>query len=1233
MTAWHANQLKFALGLGGLFSFYGVVAMIVWVAGTKLNYPVNSRIVIIALILLTLPISLLVAYVATTRRKAKKEEAQAGDAAGAQAEQKTDTAAAKPQKLTAPSGNYDDLTRSAEEVAQFLKSSNLDVYALPWYLVMGTPKAGKSSLVLGSNLNFQNLPSQRQSEQKFIRPTRAVDWRVTSEAVFVDTAGRYQTEGATDGEEWAALLETIKKYRGARPVDGMILSVSAERVLHADEKEIEEQAKVLRARIDEAMQRTKVRFPIYLVFTHADAIEGFRDSFSNSQKEGQNLVWGATIPLENSENAHTMFDSEYELLQNAVMKRRLIRLSAPFPPVRQLRIFNFPLHFGSARRKLGAFVSTLFRPNPFSESPFLRGFYFTAVPVNRPKLPAAGQTIAGVPQTIGQTYFTERLFRDVVLRDKDLVATLQAQRRKPPILGWLVTVLGAFIVAVLLALSAFSLYQNKKLLDEASENGERVLTLYKADAGRDPFTKNADEALVELNAIENLRKNLVDLDEYERNGAPWLMRMGLYSGNRIYRERLLKIYFNAVEQRFKAPVVKRLEEDLRKFAENPNVANPASLTQAEEELLGKNYDLLKAYLMLSGEPKYREHAEATTIVNSLADYWNTESKLGSGLEMASQQQLEFWAKQINREEFPFIKLKDNLVTGARKKLQAFPAWQRYYKRKTTDISKELNAKNGDMTVANILAKEGADASFFEGGYRVPNAFTIEGVEMMDAAVKNAEQELSADDWVMGDQSTKTATEGTEAAKIQERYYRDYTDEWRKFVKSVNVRGYANQAEADSALEKFASANSPMNALMREIMRQTNLSGKPKPSGWWDWLMSFFESGKKVETGGNSPVERDFRPLFAFVGTDEKPESSQINKYNLQIQAVYSNFHALTPDEFSQVTKDIAQQKDLKLEPKLRDAEKAISSMTGSFNDTPAGQELANILKKPLTNLRNLLGVGVTNQLDKAWAEQILPKAKEIEKGFPFEDGSGEADITKLAAFLNPADGTLSKFFDDRLAKYFEESNGQWKPKATSEVKFSDEFVAYLNNAFRLREALFGKSKTPSFNYEFRLQKVSDALIEVTIDGQKIDSNGTGSTNFKFPAPSGDTGAFMKFASTADTSSTSGATPTTTSGNTSANTSPANVSNSGNSNTTSRVSQSSSNANSSGGASSIERPGTWGLFKFFEAGKPEKQSSGEYKLTYSLGGKTVTATIKPTGGDLFDRNMFKSVRAPQNLLKQ
>ena len=149
---------------------------------------------------------------------------------------------------------------------------------------------------------------------------RNVDWRVTSEAVFLDTAGRYQTEGV-DAEEWVGLIDSLKKYRPARPLDGFLLVVDTDKILKSDDHEIEELAKTIRARPDEAIQRLKTRFPVYLVFTNADSIEGFRDSFSTSKNEGKNLVWGTTIPLEKSENAPSLFDSEYAILHNSLMKR------------------------------------------------------------------------------------------------------------------------------------------------------------------------------------------------------------------------------------------------------------------------------------------------------------------------------------------------------------------------------------------------------------------------------------------------------------------------------------------------------------------------------------------------------------------------------------------------------------------------------------------------------------------------------------------------------------------------------------------------------------------------------------------------------------------------------------------------------------------------------------------------------------------------------------------------
>src|SRR5690606_5123249 len=126
-------------------------------------------------------------------------------------------------------------------------------------------------------------------------------------------------------------------------------------------------------------------------------------------------------------------------------------------------------------------------------------------------------------------YFTEKFFRDVVLRDKDLVRTFQQQRQKPPILGWLLTLFGATVVLIFLILSAVSLVNNQKLLKGAEERGSAVLNIAKADGNVSPLSKTPDAATREVNAIEDLRRLMVELDEYDRNGAPIYLGMGLYS--------------------------------------------------------------------------------------------------------------------------------------------------------------------------------------------------------------------------------------------------------------------------------------------------------------------------------------------------------------------------------------------------------------------------------------------------------------------------------------------------------------------------------------------------------------------------------------------------------------------------------------------------------------------------------------------------------------------------------
>ncbi len=319
------------------------------------------------------------------------------------------------------------------------------------------------------------------------------------------------------------------------------------------------------------------------------------------------------------------------------------------------------------------------------------------------------------------------------------------------------------------------------------------------------------------------------------------------------------------------------------------------------------------------------------------------------------------------------------------------------------------------------------------------------------------------------------------------------------------------------------------------------------------------------------------------------------------------FGGFSTTKINQVSQELAKDDD-KSFGELKDSSEKIKGMVKGF-ETNAGLTLARLFQQPLENLKALFGAGAKEQIEKNWKDRIFPESVEIAKGYPFESSGSDIDLKKLSDFLNPKSGSFSTFFKASLSQYFDETNDGVKAIEGSEVKFSDEFVAYLNNTMKLQKALYGADgATPKFEYEFTLGQVKDAIVEVTIDGQKISSDGTGSNKVTFPASSGETGVFVNVSSTAGTTSTA---PPVTNANTS----------------TSTVSTPNSSS-----SEPLKFPGTWGLFKFFDAGSPQKQESGEYNLTYSFGGKSVTAKVKPTGGDLFDRQIFTAMRAPENIFK-
>src|SRR5215208_5703696 len=1028
------SQLKSVLMISSLISIYGVSVLVIWLLGPSVGLSIILQITLTTLILLTLPIGLLINYY-------RKKRANQAEKSSVKEKRNTGERA---RQLPAPAGTYEELSRGAEEVVQWLRATKLNgvrsndaVFALPWFMMTGPSASGKTSLLLSSGLDFHALPSQRAADQNLVRATNNCDWRVTDSAIFIDTAGRYQSDGR-DRDEWAALLETVKSHRKTRQLDGFIIAVNAAAVLGLNDIQVEQQAKIIRARLDEAAQRMQTRFPVYLVFTHMDAIEGFADFFRAFSLEERAQVWGVTVPLNQQKNAHSLFDEQFDNLYGRLLRRRTVQLSTLASSSEQLRSLKFPGRFRRARKRLGHFTTALFRPNPFSDSPLLRGFYFAS----------SGQSAMGGRHSHGEEYFTRNFFTEVLLRDKDIVAASQAQRRKPYFKQLALTACAAAVMLTLFGGMVVSFVSNRQLIANARVRGQELMK-------------------VRLEAIENVRSILDELETYDRESPPLSHRFGLYSGGNLNSQDsiLRHIYFEAIDEKFLKPTVSQIEADLEAFASTQGTPQTAV---KEEDVLGRHYDLLKAYLMLVNPDK----VEPTFLNNTLRDYWKGVAT--SGKEEDAAKQLEFFASQVDRADAPHPEVDAKLVARVQNRLIAYPIVNRVYKRITAEINAAVKYP------VNLTTIPGArDGNILVGTYSVPGSFTTEGYrKLREKLESSAVDEFRKDDWVMN--GTEVTEQNFEVRKdeLAGMYYRDYVAHWQKFLQEIKVRDYQSKEDAVRALRILASSNSPLEKVAREVGRQTNLSEATR-SGLLARLQGLFRNDPQVDGAANQ-VEKEFRPLIAFLSDKD---TSPMTEYRAKLKSAGDQLGA-NPKSQGEIAKALQAGNDT---IGLRSSRQAIADLieANGFGAAPASDAAAKLLKQPLDNL-NVLLVGTDfEQIDKAWQQLYIRSWQPLEARFPFAEGPDDASITAVASFLNPDKGELTRFFNERLKPYFEDD---WSPKKEVADKFSLEFINFLKNARRLRDNLFpAGGSQPTVEYQLALvQPVKNAMIRVEIDGNVLE---------------------------------------------------------------------------------------------------------------------------------------------------
>jgi type VI secretion system protein ImpL len=305
------------------------------------------------------------------------------------------------------------------------KQRGLPLYAVPWYLCIGASQSGKTTLLRGvatSFAPFAHPPSTTAA------PTQNCDWWFFNTAIILDTAGYYAfPKNEVEHSRWYRFLRLLRTYRALQPINGLIIVLPADTLASKRQEEVRLEAAELRKRIDEAIRELGSDFPVYLLITRCDTLEGFIEFFECLPEQMLRQVFGYIHePQPPASILH--FEPIAERLVERLQQLRLsIFNEDKLPPaILRQRIFCFPEEFQALLQPLKMFIETLLTENPLYHLPYLRGIFFSSAQQQGPRYSFARRKFhfdssVGSVASGTKTYFLHDFFAIVLPRDRSLV--------------------------------------------------------------------------------------------------------------------------------------------------------------------------------------------------------------------------------------------------------------------------------------------------------------------------------------------------------------------------------------------------------------------------------------------------------------------------------------------------------------------------------------------------------------------------------------------------------------------------------------------------------------------------------------------------------------------------------------------------------------------------------------------------------------------------------------------
>ncbi len=404
-----------------------------------------------------------------------------------------------------------------KEAIETLRRSHLrkrgnPLYVLPWYVVVGESGTGKTTAIKSARLSSTFAEITQNSG--ISAGTRNCDWWFFEEAIIIDTAGRFAlpVDEGRDKEDWQKFLVLLAKFRKREPINGLVVTVAADKLLDGDVETLKADGKTIRQRIDELMRVLGAKFPVYVLVTKCDLIKGMTQFCERIPEKTLDQAMGMVNTALTKEVAD--FQSRaVEAVGQRLRDLRLLLLHQTRSREVDPELLLFPEEFERLTAGLSAFMTGAFQENPYQETPILRGLFFSSgrqegTPYSH-FLKSLG--LIGESEVLPGTdkgLFLFDFFSKILPRDRNLFTlterTIQWSRltRNLGLTSWI-----ALCIA-LCGLLSFSFVKNLKTL---------------RDVSNPPVLRG--EILMDLEAMNRFREGILHIEE--KNSGWWIPRLGL----------------------------------------------------------------------------------------------------------------------------------------------------------------------------------------------------------------------------------------------------------------------------------------------------------------------------------------------------------------------------------------------------------------------------------------------------------------------------------------------------------------------------------------------------------------------------------------------------------------------------------------------------------------------------------------------------------------------------------